>query len=844
MSEKPSQNSGATPAKRIRPGILDVVLLKVAGVTSHPDGTLVIPYFGLDGNPSGFYRIRLAQIRPSGQKYDQPAGSGSHVYLPVQVNELLDHNTGRIIPPGSLMLVEGEFKAIALACEKVPAVGLPGLYACKAIKDENNRTIATEVLDDLLAVIKAKGIRRVYFLGDADTSHNFLFAYEAWKLAGNLQELEVDVFLPRLDVRGPKGIDDVRETFLASGKSFPQFLASLVEDAFKLDSSVKSPQMLALWLLNDQLEGIKRLANAGQLAVLSPRLIKVCARARFCRQRDQVNAEGLLNTVSAILELSRTVVEAKVNNEIENLRQKCQQEMPKKGSPESDGEDASAEESAASGPEPEPARASVKTSIFDDPKAAYGRALGELGEPFIETKHSYNINQPFFARIFAINRIAFYDRASKDYYAYNASTGQFDRLCNEAVIANVKADIFTEAAARKITDVGAKISINLLKSLADLIKSDEEASQTDFFKRPPRALPVIHAANGMFRLEKDGSISRHDFSPEFRSRNLISIAYNPDASAPKFSDQLLSPVLCIGDRDALQRYYGAILIGGNRAQKILMLLGGGGTGKGTIVRLGNLIIGRSNVGQLRVAELKGRFETYRLIGKLLLTVVEATYDCLEQRGAETLKALVGHDPMDAEKKHHADPINYDGIFPIIYVSNENPNVRLYGDESAWSRRLVPLLFPDARPPGSAIIENFEEVLFNEEAEGIFAWMVQGALNHWAELLKGQGFSTTQEQKRRVQEITARSRSILSFVLDGLKASGTSDLTSDELYDGYATFCMDKKWHPFPERKFAELVRPLILEHFGIGQSHDVPRFKTNGKTTCVRGYRGITPNQE
>jgi Domain of unknown function (DUF3854) len=523
MSEKPFQNSGAAPAKRIRPGIPDVVLLKVAGVTSHPDGTLVIPYFGLDGNPSGFYRMRLAQIRPSGQKYDQPAGSGSHVYLPVRVNELLDHNTGRIIPPGSLMLVEGEFKAIALACEKVPAVGLPGLYACKAIKDDNNRTIATEVLADLLDVIRSKAISRVYFLGDADTAHNFLFAYEAWKLAGNLRESGVDVFLPRLDVGGPKGIDDLRETFLASGKPFPQFLASLVDDAFKLDPSVKSPQMLALRLLNDQLDGIKRLASA-QLAVLSPRLIKVCARARFCRQSDQVNAEGLLSAVSAILELPKTVVEAKVNEEIDALRQKCQQEMPKKGSPESDGEDVGTEESAASGPEPKPARASVKTSIFDDPKAAYGRALGELGEPFVETKHSYNINQPLFARIFAINRIAFYDRASKDYYAYNASTGQFDRLCNEAVIANVKADIFTEAAARKITDVGAKISINLLKSIADLIKSDEEASQTDFFKRPPRALPVIHAANGMFRLEKDGSISRHDFSPEFRSRNLISIA--------------------------------------------------------------------------------------------------------------------------------------------------------------------------------------------------------------------------------------------------------------------------------------------------------------------------------
>jgi hypothetical protein len=91
MSEKPFQNSGAAPAKRIRPGIPDVVLLKVAGVTSHPDGTLVIPYFGLDGNPSGFYRMRLAQIRPSGQKYDQagrirescvPPGAGERAVGP------------------------------------------------------------------------------------------------------------------------------------------------------------------------------------------------------------------------------------------------------------------------------------------------------------------------------------------------------------------------------------------------------------------------------------------------------------------------------------------------------------------------------------------------------------------------------------------------------------------------------------------------------------------------------------------------------------------------------------------------------------------------------------------
>jgi putative DNA primase/helicase len=98
----------------------------------------------------------------------------------------------------------------------------------------------------------------------------------------------------------------------------------------------------------------------------------------------------------------------------------------------------------------------------------------------------------------------------------------------------------------------------------------------------PRDPLVIHAANGMFRLEKDGTYSRHDFSPEFRSRNLISIEYDKDAQVPKFKSQLLSG-LSAEDRETLQRYYGLVLIGGTRAQKLLMLLGKGGTGKGTIV---------------------------------------------------------------------------------------------------------------------------------------------------------------------------------------------------------------------------------------------------------------------
>jgi putative DNA primase/helicase len=474
-----------------------------------------------------------------------------------------------------------------------------------------------------------------------------------------------------------------------------------------------------------------------------------------------------------------------------------------------------------------------------DPQAAYAQMLDELGEPFIKTQRSYSINQSLFARLFGIRRLAFWDIKSQDYYAYTTKTGAYDRLYQEEVLKLIKADIFAEATQCGVPTVGSKVNASLLKSIAELIRSDELASRKDFFARSPRDLPVIHAANGMFRLEEDGAFSRHKFSPEFRSRNPIGIEYDKNAQAPKFKSQLLEG-LSAEDKETLQRYYGLVLIGGNRAQKLLMLLGKGGTGKGTIVRLGNLVIGRSNIGQLRVGEIDGRFESYRLLGKLLLTVVEATYDCLQKSGAEIIKALVGHDPMDAEKKNVAAPISFDGNFPIIYVSNEDPNIRLSGDESAWERRLVPLLFPKERPSGSKIVDNYEEVIFEEEARGVFAWMMEGAIRHWKELINGEDFARTDVQKRRVQEIIARSKSVLSFVLDGLKASlTTGDLTTDELYDGYVSFCNNNRWHSYPERKFAEIVRPLILQHFGVSQSHDVVRPKPNGKTATLRGYRGL-----
>jgi P4 family phage/plasmid primase-like protien len=471
-------------------------------------------------------------------------------------------------------------------------------------------------------------------------------------------------------------------------------------------------------------------------------------------------------------------------------------------------------------------------------QAVYLKLFASFCEPFIVSKKSFNVNQPFFARFWGLKRLAFYEQTLEDFFVYNDASGLYERLHHDEVMGMLSSDIIAEGFTRGFPTIAAKITSALLNSIVALIKGDPEVTRRNFFVTDPAAPPIIHAANGMICIENGQAVLR-PFDPKYRSRNQIPIDYLRGASGINFREKLLKPVLNDEDIDLLQRYCGLILIGGNRAQKILMMLGGGGTSKGTVTRLIALVIGRRNVVQLRVDQLTGRFETARVIGKLLLNVVEASANYLNREGAEIVKALCGHDPMEAEKKYSIEPISFDGVFPIIVTSNEQLNVRLAGDETAQRRRLAIIEFPAQRPAGSEVIEHFEQRLFDEESEGIFAWMIEGVIKHWEELQDKKGFTLSATQQKRVEDLIGRSKSVETFVITQLEASGTQDVTAEELYDAYCSFCAASNWMPFLEQRFEEMSRYIIQRVFGIGKRHDIQRKDRTGRIRNRRGYAGI-----
>ena len=88
------------------------------------------------------------------------------------------------------------------------------------------------------------------------------------------------------------------------------------------------------------------------------------------------------------------------------------------------------------------------------------------------------------------------------------------------------------------------------------------------------------------------------FRPDYYSRNPIAINWNEEARPPRSSSGILAPFRAY-DSSLFLRYAGNILLTGNVAQSILILVGAGGTSKSTLCEIIELVMGTDNFIELR-----------------------------------------------------------------------------------------------------------------------------------------------------------------------------------------------------------------------------------------------------
>jgi P4 family phage/plasmid primase-like protien len=342
---------------------------------------------------------------------------------------------------------------------------------------------------------------------------------------------------------------------------------------------------------------------------------------------------------------------------------------------------------------------------------------------------------------------------------------------------------------------------------------------------------VVHCLNVMLDLSCPVPAVK-SFAPSYYSRNQIEIEFDALATCPRFIAELLEAALSAEDIELLQLWCGAVIMGINPGQQLLLLIGTPGGGKSTLVTILEKIIGEVNTAQIRTQHLDKQFELFGYLGKLLLTGKDVPGDFLNTQGASVIKSLVGNDLLEAEKKNGNERHQLRGGYNIVITSNCTPRVKLDGDQEAWTRRLVVIEYNKPKPERP--IANFAEVLLRQEGPGILNFMLEGGLKYLNEIREFGKIRLTKTQSDRVTRVIKGSDSIAEFVRTRIYECRDNDVTFRDLLDAYHEFCDGMGWESATRKELGKGLEKVILEEHRVRPRNDIKRCEQT-----LRGYRDL-----
>lgn len=202
--------------------------------------------------------------------------------------------------------------------------------------------------------------------------------------------------------------------------------------------------------------------------------------------------------------------------------------------------------------------------------------------------------------------------------------------------------------------------------------------------------PLINFGNGMLRWAGDPDPVLVEHHPEFMSSVRLPIDWEPTATCPLF-DEFLAAAVPEDDRERAWQVLGYLLMSGNPLQRMFLLTGTGGNGKGVYLNVIRALLGDQNTSAEPLHDLaENRFSAAELHGKLanICGDIDATYI----QNTARIKELCGDDRMKGERKNETQ-FYFKFWGKAIFSANAIPGA---SDSSrGWIRRWEVVPFPYA-----------------------------------------------------------------------------------------------------------------------------------------------------
>lgn len=338
---------------------------------------------------------------------------------------------------------------------------------------------------------------------------------------------------------------------------------------------------------------------------------------------------------------------------------------------------------------------------------------------------------------------------------------------------------------------------------------------------------LVACDNGLLDL---ATRTLNEHSPHFF--NLISVPfdYQPDAPPPKQWLNFLS-TLWPDDQDSialLQEFIGYLLSGRTHMQKMLFLYGPKRSGKGTIARTLQKLVGAGNYAAPTLANLATEFGLQSLIGKSVAIIGDARLNPRNPTAViERILSITGEDSLDVNRKFKD---SWTGKLPtrLVLLSNELP--QLEDASGAIASRML-LLKMNKSFFGSEDLEL--EPKLEAELPAILNWALDGL----DRLNQRHRFTIPSASDEAVQMLADLSSPISAFIREECEIGRRDYLISkDDLFDAW------KKWAEAAGHKAGDkgvFGRNLNAAVDGLGEARIDVYDETVYHSKRVRHWVGI-----
>jgi putative DNA primase/helicase len=335
-------------------------------------------------------------------------------------------------------------------------------------------------------------------------------------------------------------------------------------------------------------------------------------------------------------------------------------------------------------------------------------------------------------------------------------------------------------------------------------------------KHPP-AGEIIACRNGLLHVPT-GHVHKH--TPAFFGTSSLSYAYDRKAPLPIEWLSFLNTIWGAdqASTDTLQDIFGYLLGFDTDQQKLFLIVGPKRSGKGTIGRVLNALIGEDAVISPTLASLQTNFGVAPLIGKSVALIADARLGSRADQHAiaERLLSISGEDKQTIDRKFLPA---WNGKLNTRFVIMTNELPRISDSSGALASRFVVLTMTNSFY-GQEDRGLLARLL--EELPGILNWALEG----WRRVRERGHFDQPDASRDAIQELEDLGSPITAFVRERCVIAAGKTVSPEDLYAVWVAWCEEQgRDHPGTKATFGKELRSVFpgLKSRQVREEHERDR---------------------